>query len=170
MNPPPVRGKRRWRSKQSNILGIYASYLIPAAETQLRKLNNNSWIIHTIECICGIRCLSTEYCLSCHQSAKGITVMDISISYQLRPSSGSSTNYEPMSPVEVNNTNSTKLPGFYPLSLELCPMLMTLYSRRAFQVLDGVHLGTAPMALKAWPKQRLCYLEFVSISTSIRSL
>ncbi|KAJ0131752.1 hypothetical protein HZ326_25147 [Fusarium oxysporum f. sp. albedinis] len=26
----------------TNILGIYASYLIPAAETQLRKLNNNS--------------------------------------------------------------------------------------------------------------------------------
>lgn len=54
-----------------------------------------------------------------------------------------------MSPVEVNNTNSTKLPGFYPLPLELCPMLMTLYGRRAFQVLDGVHLGTAPMAFKA---------------------
>lgn len=26
---------------------------------------------------------------------------------------------------------------------DLCPMLMTLYGRRAFQVLDGVHLGTA---------------------------
>lgn len=81
--------------------------------------------------------------------------MDISISCQPRPSSGSpSTNClraksRPMSPVEVNNTNSTKLPGFYPLPLELCPMLMTLYGRRAFQVLDGVHLGTAPMAFKA---------------------
>lgn len=77
-----------------------------------------------------------------HQPAKGNAVMDISISYQPRPSSGSptSTNSEPMSPMEVNNTNSTKLLGFYPLSLELYPMLMTLYGRRAFQVLDGVHL------------------------------